>query len=636
MRFFTNRGGFVNSRQATSHQRLSKAHKSNSRRFESLEDRRLLSVTATRTGSAPNFDVTFVDDSSAIVDNQLFLRFNGAGQLEWRTFAGSQTTFTNDLDTSAVGTQTAPFAEIANLYTFMGVGSDTVEFQLTTFSIGVTAGAGPGTSTVADLTDLDGAAGSFHAHHEGLEILRYTGVNESGQNDDLTVRPIQLNALNSFRVGASPQHDGRVSSDGPTNIDFANLRDFTFLEQHDFSKSVVTFDSVGYGAQRRHYIGADDDTLIIEGGNATDDQWEVYPGSANNEVRIDHNQFGTILAQPAEPNKLFTIIFRGQGGNDQVEVDTRSGAQSRLIQNRIVFDGGAGVDNLLINGTPNVEISRITYRPGVSQNTVALDYVASTFPASGMKIAASNVESIRDELPAIQITVRGTNSADNINFNHFTRQVDVSGRASYSFGQKQILVLTGLEGNDTYSLSEGASDQLQRIEILDRCFSDSDRLIVSDIGDRFRATARRLEAPGRIPIIIGSANGDIGRIGFGNGAVVDVNSFVTLHSQTTNKLSTLSETRTLTFKNRTDAALDGPLMAVFKLPAGVNIADATGTTKNVKPGSTYVRFNLTAGRLEPGASVNLNVIFNFASASARTKFLKEGLRVDLYAGKGVP
>src|SRR5262245_62037897 len=82
MWFFNNRGRFVNSRRkkASPPQRQPNARRSNSRQFESLEDRRLLSVSATRTGAAPNYDITFIDDSSAIVDNQLFLRFNVVGQ----------------------------------------------------------------------------------------------------------------------------------------------------------------------------------------------------------------------------------------------------------------------------------------------------------------------------------------------------------------------------------------------------------------------------------------------------------------------------------------------------------------------------------------------------------------------------
>src|SRR3989440_12884442 len=87
-------------------------------------------ITALRTGAAPNFTVTFNNDTVPPIDNRLELRFNGSNQLEWSVNGGS---FTTDLG----GGNTATLANNATNVTHFGTGSNKPLLNLQQFALNV-------------------------------------------------------------------------------------------------------------------------------------------------------------------------------------------------------------------------------------------------------------------------------------------------------------------------------------------------------------------------------------------------------------------------------------------------------------------------------------------------------------------
>src|SRR4051812_15711810 len=101
--------------------------------LERLEARIAPAVVVARTGAQPNFTVTFSDDSTGDVDNDLTIRFNAATQnLEFSLDRAS--TFSSDLG----GGNTASFGNIGTINADLGVGDDRVVFSLQNFAVTAT------------------------------------------------------------------------------------------------------------------------------------------------------------------------------------------------------------------------------------------------------------------------------------------------------------------------------------------------------------------------------------------------------------------------------------------------------------------------------------------------------------------
>ena len=79
---------------------------------------------------------------------------------------------------------------------------------------------------------------------------------------------------------------------------------------------------------------------------------------------------------------------------------------------------------------------------------------------------------------------------------------------------------------------------------------------------------------------------------------------------------------------------EGQLLAVFKVPAGVNVVNADGTTTTVTPGRKFIRFNLASGELNPAGTFKVCAKFKFTSVSAWLQFRKMGFSVNLLGGAG--
>lgn len=600
------------------------------RRFgiEPLEERRMLAVSVTRDGAAP-YSITFVDDSSAIVDNTLFLRFNAARQLEWRTFDGTQTTFTNDLDTTLGGTQTAKFEEITTIFTYHGVGYDDLSVNLGTLTLRATVKPLLGGSTGLKLDDLEGALGSVEIVISGADLIELLGENSGTRVDDLVVEPIQFDSLTHVRVDRSPTGQGRISSDGGAVIDFTGFRDFTLDAGGTTGNLEATFagSRVGVGANNYKFIGTRESQLVIEGSNTLDDEWTITSPLANS-VLIDSAVDKPVLAINANLDEPFDIVINGLGGNDQLTVNVNAATGSDLFANVIHFRGGADLDFVRVVGEPSQAVVDSFYRPEGADSAATLEYAS----VIDFRLIASSVVGVADEVPAPALVVAGTSASDIFAFDTKEQTITVNKAPLLTYQNKSRVTLVGLFGNDTYGIDNGdTTNVLDAIRIADGSKIDEDRLVLSNMGKQARATDKSIRAPGRAPITF--TDGGLERLRFGTNTLVDIGALVKLVSNDGGS-GFPSATRTLTFKNKSDLTIEGPFVAVFKLPAGVNIANATGTTKFVTPGRRFIRFNLGAGRLEPSNSVSLVVKFQFASASGWSNFKSQGFSTGLFAGNG--
>jgi hypothetical protein len=208
----------------------------------------------------------------------------------------------------------------------------------------------------------------------------------------------------------------------------------------------------------------------------------------------------------------------------------------------------------------------------------------------------------------------------------------VSRHATYRLLNKPIVTLNGAGGNDVFNIenSDATLVDLTQLVVNGGPQSGYDRIIVSDMGKNVVATKTTITAAGFFPIAFSS----IDRLRFDRGTLADVSALIRLVSTTGPSVGFPTANRTLTFKNKSAISVEGSFVAVFTVPAGVSVDNATGTTKFFKPGKQFIRFNIGAGRLEPSTEITLNVRFRFASVTAFNNFKSQGFTVDLLAGNG--
>ncbi len=399
-------------------------------------------MTPTLTGAAPNFVVTFVDDNTGTIDNNLELRVAaGTNELEWAVNGGP---FSNDLD-PAGGTQSATFDDIADIIVQMELGSDALTWDLQTFAFDALIIPDVGNPQQTNLLLEDtGSGDTVDVNLTGTEIIVFNG---SGGNDMLTADT--GGGDHNLRVDNFNTSLDRITSDVLPEIRFGDL-DTLEISQATVGTDVVTFATL-------NLIGADNyqtdlfafDTLVIEGSNAVNETYTIEQSGIG--VTVTDVVGGVSIEQLT--SSLGLLRIESLGGNDRVTVDIDT--TSPIIV-PILFDGGFGADELTVTGTPTTAIDEVIYTPGPATGAGNLRY-ENAANARLMSIEFANLAPVVDLVPAAILTVNGTNANNAINYGPGSVAtnglVSVDGFETIEFSNKATLVLNGLAGDDKFNLN---------------------------------------------------------------------------------------------------------------------------------------------------------------------------------------
>ncbi len=409
--------------------------------IESLEDRRLLSVSVSRTGSAPNYLVTFTDNATAPVNNQIVLRFNtGTQDLEY-SLNGAP--FTNDLD-PAPGVQNAAFNDILAINTNLGPGADNLVLNLQTFAFNAKVApenANP-LVTVATLTDTGGGH-AVDVNISGTQLVNFIGVDA---NDNLRVEA--GNGDNTVHVqNASPlDTDELNASDIATRIQFAHINGFTYASS--IGTNVVTFATASLQGASTITTELDtQDTLIAEGSNA-DDSYTISKPAAG-QVQITDNVHSTSITQ-LDSAGLPSIQVNTLGGADRLTVD--AGGTGGPVENAIYFDGGAAGGALFVTGG-SASVSSYQAGPTPGSGNIVIVY-----PSVNQTIHFVNTDSVIDDVTSSAAVVDATDANNSINytsggFNNQGGEVTIDDLTAYFFINKTNLTINGFAGDDIINLN---------------------------------------------------------------------------------------------------------------------------------------------------------------------------------------
>jgi hypothetical protein len=163
----------------------------------------------------------------------------------------------------------------------------------------------------------------------------------------------------------------------------------------------------------------------------------------------------------APTSTVNTIAVLGGLGDDTFTVDNSNGAVA--LSGGIFFDGGAGNNTLVLQGTTAASSDTYTPGPAAGQGTDIQFYGAVL-----QEVTFANLTPFINLVPAASLTVDGTNADNAINYTAGpnsgitnglnpaglnTGQVSVDGFESTEFANKSTLIINGLAGSDTFNLN---------------------------------------------------------------------------------------------------------------------------------------------------------------------------------------
>ncbi|MCO6458749.1 MAG: hypothetical protein J5I93_25865 [Pirellulaceae bacterium] len=373
--------------------------------------------------------------------------------------------------------------EVENYEVRMLAGDDIVELQAEIAADGTFTvhGGGPGNSDVLRITGDPNTAESVRISPDplvsidqwisglspnpmlivGIERISYQGVNDQ---DTLTVDPGPGD--NQVFVERGNNAD-LVTSDSLPPIEFDNLSTFV-VDAATGGADRVTFATWNLrGAINSNYqmTGSGIDTLIIEGvdgGRDGNDRLTVTNPAGTPSVAVTDNNGANVTVTATTAN-LGRLQINTLGGDDQVLVDVGS---TDLVNVPITFDGGGNSDLLTISGTPATTVTNVVYSPGASVTEGRLTY------DSAMTIDFLNLEPIIDLVPAANLTVNGTNAANQIDYRQGSvaarGEVSVDGFEVIEFSLKDQLTINGNAGDDTINLDNATYPTGNLLAVLNR------------------------------------------------------------------------------------------------------------------------------------------------------------------------
>lgn len=355
-------------------------------------------------------------------------------------------------------------------------GSDTVNFVFEDGADNAVRIAGdPANTDDQVVTGL----GPATVHVTGAELVTFTGNESSG---DLDVLVVELGVGNSdARVSnANSPNTDQVTSDSLPTIEFGDLETFELEAAQHTVATFVTTELSGSVAYQFDATTADSSTLAIEGGDGLDDNFTVTnPNAAaiDFDVAVADNNSGVTVCGFGMSAGTSQLRINSLGGGDRVTVDVDS---RQLVEIPITFDGGDNSDSLTVEGTPLTTVMNVTYSPGPGVTEGRLEYDGT------MLIDFIGLQPVLDTVPAMTLTVNGTNDSNVINYSNTVGGngfVSVDAFETIEFSRKQILRINGGSGDDTVTLNGGgamAPAGLARIDIFGDDSNGGDALLVNN------------------------------------------------------------------------------------------------------------------------------------------------------------
>ncbi|HEV7402140.1 MAG TPA: VCBS repeat-containing protein [Chthoniobacteraceae bacterium] len=416
--------------------------------LELLEARIAPAIIVLRSGAAPNFNVSFTDDGTGDVDNNLTLRFaSGSNNLEFSTDGGI--TFSPNL---GAANTTATFGSIATINVHLGgAADDQFVFALSSLPFSVDLGLGPDTLLETQFSLNLAPNESVLTNVSGAETIF---INGDG-NDTLTVESATGDNHTRIQKAARGNNDELVSSAMTSKVEFAGLADFVFGHTNHSGTNVVTF-ATQYlsGAAKYETALLAGDTLIVEGGDATNDTFTLFRTPIG-ETKVT-DSISNVSVSEISSGGTARIEVHGLGGDDQLNVNVGAAIGSNVIPNPIFFDGGSGTDLTDVFGAPASAVDEFIYQPGLVPGASTLRY-ENAGNARLMGIESANVEAVADLVNVTKLTVNGTDAAEAITYSA-SKIINPGGRVAIGaagaleFSNKMTLTLNGLGGSDEITL----------------------------------------------------------------------------------------------------------------------------------------------------------------------------------------
>ena len=277
----------------------------------------------------------------------------------------------------------------------------------------------------------------------GIELIGYTGV---GGGDTLTI-DLGDGFKTAMLQDSEPDYDRVVSSVLPATR-FSALSTLV-IDNDDVAILTVMTDDLDQAATFR-IDGGNDETLIIQGNDADNDDFIVSNDGSGNVRIFDPGEAVTITTVNIDgPNDR--LVLRPEGQDDTVTIDVNG---TGLIEVPITVEGGAGSDALTISGTPSVTVNSVAYSAGPAADEGRLTYDTAGID---MTIDFTGLEPIIDLIPAATLAVNATGADNAINYtqglNPLNGLVGVDAFETIEFANKAVLTINGKGGSDVININ---------------------------------------------------------------------------------------------------------------------------------------------------------------------------------------
>ncbi|OLE54494.1 MAG: hypothetical protein AUG51_07860 [Acidobacteria bacterium 13_1_20CM_3_53_8] len=351
--------------------------------------------------------------------------------------------------------------------TNFGTGSNTLVLNLQQFAFNVTVAPNVSNTQQTDITLTDTGTGhSVTINTTSAQVVSFTGVNN---NDNLTVQSGTGDSTARIQNSPGTFTDEVIASDLQPRIQFGapsfrSFNSFTYTAAPStFGTNVVTFATQNLESTATYNVSLDNlDTLIIEGDDAVNDSYTITRPAAGQVQVTDTTPAPTVAVTLSKlgGGSPPSVIVKGLGGNDQLNINVGAAVGSDVIPNPITFDGGAGNDLVDVFGASPTAVDNVTHTPGpnLAEGHLRYDNASGT---QLMNIDFYNTEAAVDLVAATKLTAKGTDAANAINYSAVQiigagGRVSVDSLAPIEFSNKTNLIINALGGGDTININNQA------------------------------------------------------------------------------------------------------------------------------------------------------------------------------------
>ncbi|MCA9140784.1 MAG: DUF11 domain-containing protein, partial [Planctomycetales bacterium] len=294
-------------------------------------------------------------------------------------------------------------------------------------------------------------------HHELLLVSNFIDTSNSNNTDrGLEIYIERVDTVSGTRIPSPRVDEGllRISDIGPIGESFyvhspsvaysPKSNEYLVVWRSNHETGGLA-DGIIYG-QRLQF---DDHRLIAYEGSEGDDDLTLRLSDDRSILELVDTVSGAVLrSQPLLSTT--SVEIRGNGGDDILRVDAthNSSGLSRFIQlqDGIAFDGGSGIDQLIVFGSSASTAG--SYLPGPAASSGQLNHEQQSVQLNG-------VEAIIDHVPG-QMFVSGTPAANQVTNveSGTTSTLLIDNFPTYSFSDKSSLSIDTLAGEDDIKVTQ--------------------------------------------------------------------------------------------------------------------------------------------------------------------------------------